>query len=779
MYCKSLSECFAQISAYADREGTGYPLLVDAENYNDFQEILHRLSADDSKQCIYVSEHTFANGLPNIQEVEEILSGHGCYVAIGISQSMMLRGEKALDEILDELLGLSVRGHAIILLSHCRIYLEKYRQRDLRLENRILFLEGAKSPLPQIRLAADKASGAGMPYDDGIAALLRHLERITDHEIAGKPYITVVSPFSPAFFGFSLYVIARSGGAYDDLCERVPDLASAAEKGYGEDAQWEWLQQEMKPYSRFSGYISARFDGTTGLAAHLGEVLENGNANDIWLLWLALKVFGAGANRYLSLALSHSRAGTDLEEHLYKDLLDVDLHDSRFDSLYNERKQLLARLPENLPQVFSYCQLVGRHGKNAVYYLTDATETEEYTFMQFLDQYDWTAEELHAAVSHGFPELALYMQPFVFDGVNTKLSEKDADFRQVLTDYFDRYKGQKIRNHIDDDFLAEVDRLATDRPFSFYKLQPRSSILSSMDRKGAQGFFFDALGVEYLSYIQAKCEQYGLVYEISIAHCELPSITEKNKDFKHYFDTKDIGDLDELKHHSQVYDYRTCPYPIHIFRELEIIDRELRRIRAQLIQSTMEKAVILSDHGASRLAVIYQRENNSPLRLDEKGEHSGRCCPADADPHIPAVAYEDGYAVLGNYERFHGGRKANLEVHGGASLEEVVVPIISIALRPDNVVYSFVDSVIPYKVGQPAEIVLFSNIPMKEPKLLVEGHLYEGIIQPTQKHALFSMREVKRSGDHTAVVYEGDVNTGVELTFKLERKTKERNLLGL
>lgn len=325
--------------------------------------------------------------------------------------------------------------------------------------------------------------------------------------------------------------------------------------------------------------------------------------------------------------------------------------------------------------------------------------------------------ELYKAVQHGFPELALYLREFVFDPLNTKLPDKDASFREVLTDYFRRYKLQKVKNHIDADFLADVNTYAVDRPF--YKLQPRSSIVSTMGKTNAQAYFFDALGVEHLAYIQAKCEEYGLIYEISLAHSELPSITIKNKDFKHYFETKDIGDLDELKHHSQIYDYQTCAYPIHVFRELVIIDRELRRIRAQLIQNNFDKAVILSDHGASRLAVIYKHESGLPLELDEKGEHSGRCCPADADPGIPQVAYEDGYAILGNYERFKGGRKANLEVHGGASLEEVVVPIITVSLRPDDVVYYFVDPVVKYKMGQPTTIELFSNVPMKQPRIEV------------------------------------------------------------
>ena len=149
---------------------------------------------------------------------------------------------------------------------------------------------------------------------------------------------------------------------------------------------------------------------------------------------------------------------------------------------------------------------------------------------------------------------------------------------------------------------------------------------------------------------------------------------------------------------------------------------------------------------------------------------------ADEDPCIPEAAYENGFAVLGNYDRFKGGRKANLEVHGGASLEEVVIPIITLSLRPENVEYYFVDPIIKYKATKPCEIVLFSNIPMKAPKICVEGIFYNGMFQGDHKHALFSMPELKRVRDYQAYVYDGDTNTGVVLTFSIERNTKQKNL---
>ena len=46
---------------------------------------------------------------------------------------------------------------------------------------------------------------------------------------------------------------------------------------------------------------------------------------------------------------------------------------------------------------------------------------------------------------------------------------------------------------------------------------------------------------------------------------------------------------------------------------------------------------------------------------------------------------ESDYWVLANYDRFKGSRKANVEVHGGASLEEVTVPIIEITKKVEHV----------------------------------------------------------------------------------------------
>ena len=776
MHCQSLKECFEQIGAYADGTCTSYPLIVNVENFSEYQEILSRLSADETKRCIRVSEHTFYNGLPDVQEVLERIKEKGSFAVFGLSQGLMLHGESELDGRIGELLGCAIRGHAVVVLSHCRRYLEKYLQRDVRLEQRVLLLEGEKSKLPQLCFAKSKEECVGT-HIDGIQKLLVYLEQLTDGEVALHPVVFVTTELPLKTFQYALYQVTGSGGLYQAVVQKYADLAAAVRREFGTEEQWAWLLKQTAECETFSALIAARFGTTSNLAGMLERTFDVGDETTKWLHWLAMKVFGTGTDRYLSLALSHSHKYDDLCHHIYQDLLEVACNDERFELFFKERKKLISRLPEALPEVAAYCSHVGRHGKKAAYYLTDATEEEEYAFLRIIGENEWTDEELHAAVGHAFPQLALYLNEFVFDAANTKLPEKDAAFRKTLTEYFHRYKIQKIKNRVEPTFLERVDEFALERPF--YKLQPRSSIVAAMEKKGVQAYFFDALGAEHLAYIQAKCEEYGLIYEIDIAHCELPSITSKNKEFQQRFDTRDIRDLDELKHHSTEYDYQTCEYPIYIFRELEIIDRELRKILSQLKQNRFEKAVILSDHGASRLAVLYKHESETMLTLDEKGQHSGRCCPCAEDPGIPQAAYEEGYAILANYERFRGGRRANLEVHGGASLEEVVVPIITISRRPENVSYYFVDPVVKIKVGKPSTIELFSTVPMKQPRLEVEGTFYDGEVASGKNHAVFTLTEQKRVRSYSATVYEGNTNTGVTLEFRMERGTKTRDLFGM
>ena len=263
----------------------------------------------------------------------------------------------------------------------------------------------------------------------------------------------------------------------------------------------------MSNKSSFSALICDEFGDTVNISVPISNVFEANESNRCWLLWLELKTFGEAADHYLTRVLKNCKQFDDLIKHVYLDLASIEISDPEFERFYVERKQLLEQLPQNLPLIERYCDQLHRISKEEVFYLTDRSDQEKYEFMRCLSLYDYTDKELACAIRRFSKSLSLYMQDFVFDSVNTKLPQTDDSFRAELTEYFREYKQQKLTNRIYPEFLEKVNGFSqSPRPYN--KLQSRSSILSHMDRKGMQCFFFDALGVEYLAFIAAKCEEY-------------------------------------------------------------------------------------------------------------------------------------------------------------------------------------------------------------------------------------------------------------------------------
>ena len=777
MRCADANECFEQIRAYFSGKKTGHFLIVNTENYDIYQEILQRLQADNSKKCIYVSTCCLPVGLPDVDAAVSKTVGVGQYALVGFSQALMFRGHMELEEAIDELLGRPISGHGIVLLDHCEQTLNVFLKRDIRVNERVLLVDGEVSELPQIKMAKSAAECIGYQPLPNFSSLLAYLEKMTEEKLRRHPSLTVIANYSISVFHDCIYPIAAMEKTYFVLARKYSDIAGATEESYGSDSQWTFLANEMKNHASFSSLVCNYFGTTTNLSAHLADVIGADDSRKQWLIWLAMKVFGEPSNGYLTIVLNNSKTYDKFIEHAYLDFTDIDVSDRQFTKYFNERKRLLEQLPENLPLASKYCERIGKHQKDGIFYLTDCSEAERYEFVRLLSIYDYSEKEIMRAVRAMSKSIAAYLKEFTFDSTNTKLPDTDFSFRDELTDYFKAYKLQKLSNRIFPEFLDKVNQYAQTRPY--YKLQPRASVISHMDRNNTQLFFFDALGVEYLSFITAKCEEYGMVSEVSVAHCELPSITSENKEFLKYYQSGEwfkIDALDEIKHHSQVYDYTKCEYPIHLFEELEVIDKELRKIHSKLIQGSLEKAVIVSDHGASRLAVIYGHEVAASISLDESGGHSGRCCPAEEDPQIPFAAYEGGFSVLANYERFKGGRRANVEVHGGASLEEVLVPVILLTKRPENIELCFVDPVIELKPRVVPELTLYSNIPLEAPRLCIAGEFYKGEFVADKKHAKFILPKIKRKGDYSAEVFDGNKNLSVTLKFAVQKQTHEVEL---
>lgn len=772
MHCNSIESCLSHIGEFSNSSSMGYPIVVDVENYADYASLRTSLCADASKACIRVSDHTHGNGFPDILGVLEAADKADNSVVWGISQSSMLKGEEALVSDLRRIIDRSVRGHVFVVLTHCSGLLDKYFARDPRRDRRIVVVDGKRCDLPTIRFVrkGDDCDGA---HVDGMKGLLKKLEDMSGESMARNPVISVVMPYDAELFGRSKYAIQDHGDVFVVLVDKYVEIKRVADKSWASCEQWEWLRGQSKSHADFSSLVAQRWGSTRDLCQQIDDVFHNQSSNERWLLWLAMRVFGEGSGTYLGFSLDQTTSCEAWIRRVYHALADVARSDDRFESFFAQRLELLKLLPANSTEMQFYCQSVAeRYGKDAVYYLSDSTDHERRQWMKTIDENDWTDAEIEKAIAHASRELSYYIEPFVFDSHNSHLKNDNISLAGDLTYYFNRYKYLKIRNCIDDDFIEYVDKYAIERPYN--KLRCRSAVTRTIDKEGVQAYFIDALGAEHLGYIQAKCREYGMISDIQIVRCELPSITSINKEFKERFETRDVKELDDLKHHSTIYLYERCQLPIHLFEELKVIDKELRNIRDLLRSHGAQKAVIFSDHGASRLAVIYKHENEK-IELEEKGKHSGRCCRCEQNPNLDQAAYENGWAVLANYERFKGGNKAQVEVHGGASLEEVVVPIVTLTLRPEKVEYHLVDQIVKYSQGK-VTLALCCNMPMNAPRIQIEGVFYEGALDSDRRTARFDVDQHTKAQAYRATVWEGNTNTGQVFDFVVERKTKQRDL---
>lgn len=767
MECNTMDQCFDRIEAYCQKEITGHPLLVNTENAHDFQCLVKRMQLDGNKTCVFVHDYC-GKGLPQIDALFRDVKKKGCFVVIGLSSYVMLLGKKRAEELMARLQELSVAGHVIVLLSHMKEIRLSRMQQDQHLSYRVLLLEGDPTPLPSIYLASPEENSFGQLVLPNIQALLEKLEQYDP--VGRETSFAVRTSLHKEVFSESMYSIRSSKGIYKELLRAFPVLKGDLEESWGTKEDWERFAQEWKECLSWGALAEKHF----GIDAHFSAILEReyeqADAYETWLYWLLLKVQGASEDAYLSYALGKSRHWQDLWEHIFLSLSSLSFQMREFEKYCEGRKRLLEGQTIPATWVSEYQDAIAQKGRDAIWYLFAGTAWEEKMLFQCLADYDYTKEEVMGVLKTHFPDLFAYMKSFTFT-MHQKVPER---LVPLLTKYFDDYKWQKLMNHLTPDFKAQVNTLAEHRVYNQFPI--RSLALSQMKKENTMMYFVDALGVEYLSYISEKCKTYGLLLSIQVVHGELPSITSQNTEFMNP-GVINIKDLDELKHESQTYNYEKQKIPLHLVAELKAIDGVLQTIRDGLLMKEMKSAIIISDHGATRLAVLNDEEYGAEFIVGEsKGQHSGRCCQVEEDPGIPFAAYENGYAVLANYMRFKGSRKADVEVHGGATLEETLVPLLQISLKPKDPMVEFQPALVQLRKKEVGELLLVTNFDMADPYIIVNGKIYRGKLDTHRRRAIIPLPDMKRTHDYMADIYDGDTLLKEQVAFHVKKEVAKDNL---
>lgn len=756
------------------------PLVVDVQNKADLEAILtyYRLPqntfmcASDSAFCKPDEFPTIANLL------ERLAKENRNFFVREISSFYMLEGEQALLQELKELLSMSIAGHAVILTYQCAEYLRNLIKNNKRLDSRICILDGVQSVRPKLVFTAE-----GIKPKETNAAIkgIRSVAKAVESETADVLYIETNK--SKNNYPFSLYSISDLKHPYEVLCNQ-DRMTSMLAENIGSEEEWKYVLTEFQVYPSWKQLISAKIGTIHNLDIVISTYQQNSaNRKWLWLYFIGLKLFGAGNDVYLNNAVAKSVSPSEFIRNIYRSILEVEPTDTVFLFEYERRKVLLNAIGNPIDEVIDFCKIVLSKGKDALHYLTDNTVQEKELVFKLLDKYSAEFErmELISMLERVYPDLRHYLMPYRF---------KNA----LLDSYFQEYKYQKVINKIFPDFMAIVEQQAVDRDYNMI-LQPRSAVIESIDVTRTQTYFTDAMGVEYLGFILSRCRELQLMAKVTVCRSELPSITGRNKEFWDVLSTEQfpiitVDKIDKIKHHGEEgYDYsrEDRKLPIHLIRELELIDELLKKVKTNLASGNYGKAILIADHGASRLAVIHETENL--WEMESHGKHSGRCCPkSEVDVRPDSAADADDFWALANYDRFKGSRKANVEVHGGATLEEVTVPIIEITylhasievkIMPINAPATFTGvPEIAVSFRKKAAIKIFATQRLMDVSIEIDGHVYEAKPLDDNFYVVEEMPEIRRAKTYSVDVLACGNRVAAALPLRVKKESgSEKSIL--
>ena len=265
-----------------------------------------------------------------------------------------------------------------------------------------------------------------------------------------------------------------------------------------------------------------------------------------------------------------------------------------------------------------------------------------------------------------YPALAYYLSTEFDYGTND------------LTEYFKEYRRLKITNTVSERFVNRAFEtvLPNDYP-------SRESLLADLRvNSGVALLVVDGMGAEYFPLLLAMAKRLGMNIEsYDVASAKMPTSTDYNRiswDGERTLKAVKVIDTDA---HDGAAKHEDNPPERNIEKVLRTFDDVFNRIAMGLSQ--FNRVVVTSDHGTSRLAVLaYKKGLSKKLPWDgEPFDWRYSLAPANVTrpPELEQQYHPDRdetYWIVRGYNRLpKSGGKPN-ELHGGASLEERLVPVV-------------------------------------------------------------------------------------------------------
>ena len=209
---------------------------------------------------------------------------------------------------------------------------------------------------------------------------------------------------------------------------------------------------------------------------------------------------------------------------------------------------------------------------------------------------------------------------------------------------------------------------------------------------------------------------------------------------------------------------------------MEAIDQILVNVSSKLASNKYKQAYIISDHGASRLAVI--KKHTLPIESNRTGTHGGRVCEEnEMTKNLPHAIHQKGFCIMAGYDLFDGSRPAAVETHGGATIEEMVVPVIRITRNTVDWEFRVMNEnqKVYFSYKTDPVLVIWSKTELTNMMIKFDGVSYVGKPDADKKTFSFLLPKPDKARDCMVDIYVSSNPVKKSIPFRLEREGVQRN----
>lgn len=457
--------------------------------------------------------------------------------------------------------------------------------------------------------------------------------------------------------------ICKFSSAFEWLRYILRDVA-AAQQQWGDEIHWGFLLGRCASGDDLSSLCSRVVGLPSPDTTAFSRMLRDRPETVRWTAWLWLKACRQhrGEGDYLSLVLEQSENANDVTEAGQRIASERDMTP---DDL-----RVLLELESVWPHMeasgdgLSPLRLIGSSSVTS-----DASRSRLVSALGRLTSSPQEVfEQALRLVEVSYPQLAVYPSPIGTSDVR-------------LEAYFDQYHRSRLADHPTAELLEMVNEAS--RSQWLWEFKPRNAVIEELAGiQPLRQFWVDGFGLEWVpALISAVKSQAGPVTvncRVHVARASLPSDTETNGEWLSQAEVDHR--LDRLAH---AYDYA---FPGSFVKEsaaiYELGSEVFHRIREQ-----DKPVLVVGDHGLTRFAGRAECEPlDCPGGTDPRNGPRSTAAPTNQQ-NSGTLFYCNGMAFSSTYANFRVAGARTGEIHGGATLEEALVPVLifSVGNNADSV----------------------------------------------------------------------------------------------